>query len=62
MMFSGGGEGANLRSDGKSGLLWPTSAANTSIEMFEIRIPMLVLEKRRPRPDARWAGLAPTLP
>jgi 5-oxoprolinase (ATP-hydrolysing) len=45
MMFSGGGEGANLRSDGKSGLLWPTSAANTSIEMFEIRIPMLVLEK-----------------
>jgi 5-oxoprolinase (ATP-hydrolysing)/N-methylhydantoinase A len=45
MMFSGGGEGARLRSDGKSGLLWPTSAANTSIEMFEIRIPMLVLEK-----------------
>jgi 5-oxoprolinase (ATP-hydrolysing)/N-methylhydantoinase A len=45
MMFSGGGEGAKLRGDGKSGLLWPTSAANTSIELFEIRIPMLVLEK-----------------
>jgi 5-oxoprolinase (ATP-hydrolysing) len=45
MMFSGGGEGATLRRDGKSGLLWPTSAANTSIEMFETRIPMLVMEK-----------------
>jgi 5-oxoprolinase (ATP-hydrolysing)/N-methylhydantoinase A len=45
MMFSGGGEGASQRGDGKSGLLWPTSAANTSIEMFEIRIPVLVLEK-----------------
>ncbi|MBI3513369.1 MAG: hydantoinase B/oxoprolinase family protein, partial [Proteobacteria bacterium] len=45
LMFSGGGEGATLRGDGKSGLLWPTSAANTSIETFEIRIPVLVLEK-----------------
>ena len=45
MMFSGGGEGAKLNGDGKSGLLWPTSAANTSIEMFEARIPVLVLEK-----------------
>jgi 5-oxoprolinase (ATP-hydrolysing)/N-methylhydantoinase A len=45
MMFSGGGEGATLRGDGKSGLIWPTSAANTSIELFEVRIPVLVLEK-----------------
>ena len=45
MMFSGGGEGASSRGDGKSGLIWPTSAANTSIEMFENRIPVLVLEK-----------------
>jgi 5-oxoprolinase (ATP-hydrolysing)/N-methylhydantoinase A len=45
MMFSGGGEGAKHHGDGKSGLLWPTSAANTSIEMFETRIPVLVLEK-----------------
>jgi 5-oxoprolinase (ATP-hydrolysing) len=45
MMFSGGGEGATLRTDGKSGFIWPTSAANTSIELFEVRIPVLVLEK-----------------
>ena len=31
--------------DGKSGMLYPTSAANTSIEMFESRVPVLVLEK-----------------
>jgi 5-oxoprolinase (ATP-hydrolysing)/N-methylhydantoinase A len=45
MIFSGGGEGGSARGDGKSGLIWPTSAANTSIEMFENRMPVLVLEK-----------------
>lgn len=45
LLFAGGGQGASARGDGKSGLLWPTSAANTSIELFESRAPVLVLEK-----------------
>jgi 5-oxoprolinase (ATP-hydrolysing)/N-methylhydantoinase A len=44
-LFMGGGQGASLHRDGKSGMLWPTSAANTSIELFETRVPVLVLEK-----------------
>jgi 5-oxoprolinase (ATP-hydrolysing)/N-methylhydantoinase A len=43
--FMGGGQGAGARGDGKSALLWPTSAANTSIELFETRSPVLVVEK-----------------
>lgn len=45
-LFQGGGQGAGSASDGKSGLLFPTSAGNTSVEMFEVRTPMLVDEKR----------------
>ncbi|MBL8587781.1 MAG: hydantoinase B/oxoprolinase family protein [Methylobacteriaceae bacterium] len=45
LLFMGGGQGASSARDGKSGLLWPTSAANTSVEMFETRAPVLVLEK-----------------
>ncbi|MBU3738219.1 MAG: hydantoinase B/oxoprolinase family protein [Rhodoferax sp.] len=45
MLFSGGGQGASVGSDGKSGLLYPTSAANTSIEMIESRAPIVVTEK-----------------
>ncbi len=45
MLFVGGGQGGSSHGDGKSGLLYPTSAANTSIEMFEARVPMLVIEK-----------------
>ena len=55
MLFSGGGQGAWSRGDGKSGLLWPTSAANTSIELFEARVPVLVLEKGY-LPDSGGAG------
>lgn len=44
-LFMGGGQGGSLKHDGKSGLLYPTSAANTSIELFETRVPALVLEK-----------------
>jgi 5-oxoprolinase (ATP-hydrolysing)/N-methylhydantoinase A len=44
-LFQGGGQGASERGDGKSGLLWPTSAGNTSIELFETRTPVLVLAK-----------------
>lgn len=43
--FMGGGQGASSRSDGKSGLLFPTSAANTPVELLESRMPVLVLEK-----------------
>jgi 5-oxoprolinase (ATP-hydrolysing)/N-methylhydantoinase A len=43
--FMGGGQGASAHGDGKSALLYPTSAANTSIELLETRVPVLVLEK-----------------
>lgn len=45
MLFVGGGQGGSAHGDGKSGLLYPTSAANTSIETFEARVPVLVTEK-----------------
>jgi 5-oxoprolinase (ATP-hydrolysing)/N-methylhydantoinase A len=45
LFFSGGGQGGSASSDGKSAVLWPTSAANTSTELFESRVPVLVLEK-----------------
>jgi 5-oxoprolinase (ATP-hydrolysing) len=54
-LFMGGGQGASDGSDGKSGLLWPTSAANTSIELIESRTPILVLEKSF-IPDSGGAG------
>jgi 5-oxoprolinase (ATP-hydrolysing)/N-methylhydantoinase A len=44
-LFMGGGQGGSAQGDGKSGLLWPTSAANTSIELLEQRVPVLVVEK-----------------
>ncbi len=44
-LFTSGGQGASDGADGKSALMWPTSAANTPIELFESRTPALVLEK-----------------
>ena len=44
-LFMGGGQGGSANRDGVSALLWPTSAANTSIELFEQRVPVLVIEK-----------------
>jgi N-methylhydantoinase A/oxoprolinase/acetone carboxylase beta subunit/N-methylhydantoinase B/oxoprolinase/acetone carboxylase alpha subunit len=44
-LFQGGGQGGSAHGDGKSALLWPTSAGNTSVELFETRTPVLVLEK-----------------
>jgi 5-oxoprolinase (ATP-hydrolysing) len=44
-IFLGGGQGASARQDGKSGVIWPTSAASTAIELVEARIPVVVLEK-----------------
>jgi 5-oxoprolinase (ATP-hydrolysing) len=54
-LFMGGGQGASARRDGKSGLLWPTSASNTAVEVFESRSPMLVVEKTYQR-DTGGAG------
>jgi 5-oxoprolinase (ATP-hydrolysing)/N-methylhydantoinase A len=54
-LFQGGGQGASSHGDGKSGLLWPTSAANTSVELFETRTPVLVVEKRY-LPDSGGPG------
>ncbi|MEO8545321.1 MAG: hydantoinase B/oxoprolinase family protein [Burkholderiaceae bacterium] len=45
MLFCGGGQGGSQRADGHSALLYPTSAANTSVEMIESRAPVLLLEK-----------------
>ena len=44
-LFQGGGQGGSEHGDGHSALLYPTSAANTSVELFETRVPALVLEK-----------------
>lgn len=44
-IFQGGGQGAGAHADGKSALLWPTSAGNTAVELFEARTPLLVEEK-----------------
>src|SRR6185436_5237376 len=44
-LFMGGGQGGSEVGDGVSALLWPTSAANTSIELFEQRVAVLVIEK-----------------
>ena len=44
-LFMGGGQGGSAGADGKSGLLYPTSAANTAVEVFEARVPVLVEEK-----------------
>lgn len=54
-LFMGGGQGASAAGDGKSALLWPTSAANTSIELLEQRVPVLVEEKAF-IPDSGGAG------
>jgi 5-oxoprolinase (ATP-hydrolysing)/N-methylhydantoinase A len=43
--FMGAGQGGSAHRDGKSALLYPTSAANTSVELMETRAPVLVLEK-----------------
>ena len=44
-LFQGGGQGASEHGDGHSALLYPTSAGNTSVELFETRVPALVIEK-----------------
>jgi 5-oxoprolinase (ATP-hydrolysing) len=58
-LLQGGGAGAWLGHDGQSALLFPTSAANVSVEMFESRTPAVVANKEL-IPDSggpgRWRG------
>ncbi len=56
-LFQGGGQGASAHGDGKSALLYPTSAANVSVEMFESRTPLLV-ECKELIPDSGGPGRA----
>jgi|HigsolmetaAR202D_1030399.scaffolds.fasta_scaffold00084_12 N-methylhydantoinase B/acetone carboxylase, alpha subunit len=54
-LLQGGGQGASAHGDGKSALLYPTSAANTSVELFESRTPV-VIEQKILRPDSGGPG------
>jgi 5-oxoprolinase (ATP-hydrolysing) len=54
-LFQGGGQGAGAHGDGKSALLFPTSAASTPVELFETRTP-LVVEAKELIPDSGGAG------
>ncbi|MBC7637407.1 MAG: hypothetical protein H7251_17610, partial [Acetobacteraceae bacterium] len=50
-------QGGSAHGDGKSALLYPTSASHTSIELMETRAPILVVEKSLvPRPPAWRPG------
>jgi 5-oxoprolinase (ATP-hydrolysing)/N-methylhydantoinase A len=54
-LFLGGGQGASRGHDGQSTLLFPTSAGNVSIEMFEERTQLMV-EYKEFIPDSGGAG------
>ncbi len=54
IMF-GGGQGGGRHTDGNSALLYPTSAANVPVEMFEQRTPLLV-ERKEFIPDSGGPG------
>ncbi len=45
ILLLGGGQGGSSGGDGKSSLLWPTSAATSSIELLESRVPIVLWEK-----------------
>lgn len=54
-MIPAGGQGASAHGDGKSALLFPTSAANVSVEMFETRT-LLLVEQKNLLPDSGGPG------
>jgi 5-oxoprolinase (ATP-hydrolysing)/N-methylhydantoinase A len=54
IMF-GGGQGGGRHVDGNAALLYPTSAANVPVEMFEQRTP-LVVERKEFIPDSGGPG------
>jgi 5-oxoprolinase (ATP-hydrolysing)/N-methylhydantoinase A len=43
--FDGGGMGGGARSDGNPTLIFPSSASNVPVEMFEVAAPILIHEK-----------------
>lgn len=55
-LLYGGGQGASARFDGRSGLIFPPSAANTSVEVVEARSGLLV-ECKALIPDSGGAGM-----
>jgi 5-oxoprolinase (ATP-hydrolysing)/N-methylhydantoinase A len=54
-LLLGGGQGGSAHGDGKSALLYPTSAGSVSVEMFEQRTP-LVVEAKELIPDSGGPG------
>ena len=54
-LAAAGGQGASSAADGQSAILYPTSAANTAVELFEARTP-LVVEYKELVPDSAGAG------
>jgi N-methylhydantoinase B/oxoprolinase/acetone carboxylase alpha subunit len=54
-MFGGGGQGGSQGRDGVGGHIYPSSASNVSIELFETACPALVIEKEW-IPDTAGAG------
>lgn len=54
IMF-GGGQGAGRSADGRSALMFPTSAGNVPVELFEQRTPILV-ERKELIPDSGGSG------
>jgi len=43
--FNGGGMGAGAKTDGVSTCIFPSSASNVPVELFEVAVPLLVEEK-----------------
>lgn len=55
IMF-GGGQGGSAHGDGRAALMYPTSAGNVPVEMFEQRTPLLV-ERKELVPDSGGPGM-----
>jgi 5-oxoprolinase (ATP-hydrolysing) len=55
IMFAGG-QGASRHGDGHAALMYPTSAGNVPVEMFEQRTPLLV-ERKELIPDSGGPGM-----
>jgi N-methylhydantoinase B/oxoprolinase/acetone carboxylase alpha subunit len=54
-LFAGGGRGAGGGTDGLSANMFPSSAANVPVEVFELNAPVLITEKEL-MPDSAGAG------
>jgi N-methylhydantoinase B/oxoprolinase/acetone carboxylase alpha subunit len=54
-IFAGGGQGGSRSRDGMGGFIFPSSASNVSIELFEAACPAMITEKEW-IPDSAGAG------